>query len=78
MSKQLQLMGTFLTDSCAPCCCTALKVAVGRVEAKVNFWDLAGHPEFFEVRNEFYKDTQGVPLTVAILCSVSINQVAVN
>ena len=25
----------------------------------VNFWDLSGHPEFFEVRNEFYKDTQG-------------------
>ena len=34
--------------------------ALCRVEAKVNFWDLAGHPEFFEVRNEFYKDTQGV------------------
>jgi DnaJ family protein C protein 27 len=26
---------------------------------KVNFWDLSGHPEFYEVRNEFYKDTQG-------------------
>jgi len=53
-------------------------VTVDGVEAKVNFWDLAGHPEFFEVRNEFYKDTQGVPLTVAILCSVSIDRVAVN
>ena len=29
-------------------------------ECKINFWDLSGHPEFFEVRNEFYKDTQGV------------------
>lgn len=29
---------------------------------KVNFWDLSGHPEFFEVRNEFYKDSQGVLL----------------
>lgn len=29
-------------------------------EVRVNFWDLSGHPEFFEVRNEFYKDTQGV------------------
>lgn len=29
---------------------------------KVNFWDLSGHPEFFEVRNEFYKDTQGAIL----------------
>jgi len=35
-------------------------VDVDGVEAKVNFWDLAGHPEFFEVRNEFYKDAQGV------------------
>lgn len=26
---------------------------------KVNFWDMSGHPEFYEVRNEFYKDTQG-------------------
>lgn len=30
--------------------------------AQVNFWDLSGHPEFFDVRNEFYKDTQGVLL----------------
>lgn len=22
----------------------------------INFWDFSGHPEFFEVRNEFYKD----------------------
>jgi DnaJ family protein C protein 27 len=29
---------------------------------RVNFWDLSGHPEFFEIRNEFYKDTQGVLL----------------
>eukprot|EP00750_Incisomonas_marina_P018067 INCI2697.2.p1 GENE.INCI2697.2~~INCI2697.2.p1 ORF type:complete len:188 (+),score=42.67 INCI2697.2:208-771(+) len=26
---------------------------------KVNFWDLSGHDEFFQVRNEFYKDSQG-------------------
>ena len=32
------------------------------VEAKINFWDLAGAPEFFDVRNEFYKDTQGAIL----------------
>jgi DnaJ homolog subfamily C member 27 len=29
---------------------------------QVNFWDLSGHPEFLEVRNEFYKDTQGAIL----------------
>ncbi len=31
-----------------------------RSQNQVNFWDLSGHPEFFEVRNEFYKDSQGV------------------
>ena len=29
-------------------------------QVKVNFWDLAGGREYFEVRNEFYKDAQGV------------------
>lgn len=29
---------------------------------KVNFFDLSGNPEYFEVRNEFYKDTQGAIL----------------
>lgn len=23
---------------------------------KINFWDFSGHPEFAEVRNEFYKE----------------------
>ena len=36
------------------------KVLINSKEVKVNFWDLAGHAEFYEVRNEFYKDTQGV------------------
>ena len=36
-------------------------VAAGN-SVRVNFWDLSGHPEFFEVRNEFYKDTQGAIL----------------
>ena len=31
-------------------------------EVRVNFWDLSGHPEFFEVRNEYYKATQGAIL----------------
>ena len=31
---------------------------------QVNFWDLSGHDEFFEVRNEFYKDSQGVIIPV--------------
>ncbi|KAJ1449281.1 P-loop containing nucleoside triphosphate hydrolase protein [Pelagophyceae sp. CCMP2097] len=29
---------------------------------RINFWDLSGRPEFFEIRNEFYKDTQGALL----------------
>jgi DnaJ family protein C protein 27 len=28
----------------------------------LNVWDMSGHPEFFEVRNEFYKDCQGLCL----------------
>ncbi|XXQ37957.1 Ras family [Plasmodiophora brassicae] len=31
-------------------------------EISINFWDLAGHPEFFDIRNEFYKDTQAALL----------------
>ena len=37
-------------------------VIIEDVEVKVNFWDLSGHPEFFDVRNEFYKDAQGALL----------------
>nr|CAG4712086.1 unnamed protein product [Naegleria fowleri] len=38
------------------------KVMIDGREVRVNFWDLSGQPEFFEVRNEFYKDTQGAVL----------------
>lgn len=38
------------------------KVQVRDREVKVNIFDMAGHPFFYEVRNEFYKDTQGVLL----------------
>jgi DnaJ family protein C protein 27 len=37
-------------------------VEISGVEVKVNFWDLSGHPEFFDVRNEFYKDAPGAIL----------------
>lgn len=37
-------------------------VNINNMEVKVNFWDVSGHPEFFEVRNDFYKDTQGALL----------------
>eukprot|EP01031_Cornospumella_fuschlensis_P026904 gene26904-32511_t len=35
---------------------------VDNSEVRVNFWDLSGHSEFFEIRNEFYKDAQGCML----------------
>lgn len=38
------------------------KVPIKDREVKVNIFDMAGHPIFYEVRNEFYKDTQGALL----------------
>eukprot|EP00794_Sanderia_malayensis_P012153 gene12153-13407_t len=38
------------------------KVKSGERSLKVNIFDMAGHPFFYEVRNEFYKDTQGALL----------------
>lgn len=35
-------------------------VTVNGQSVRINFWDLSGHPDFFEIRNEFYKDSQGV------------------
>lgn len=37
-------------------------IRVNGAAVRVNFWDLSGHNEFFEVRNEFYKDSQGAIL----------------
>ena len=37
-------------------------VTIAGKQVRVNFWDLSGRPEFFEIRNEFYKDTQGALL----------------
>jgi GTPase SAR1 family protein len=31
-------------------------------KVRVNLWDLAGPPAYLEVRNEFYKETQGALL----------------
>ncbi|XP_013413652.1 dnaJ homolog subfamily C member 27-like [Lingula anatina] len=42
------------------------KVTVKGQEMKVNIFDMAGHPIFYEVRNEFYKDTQGAMLVYDI------------
>ncbi|CAM9482518.1 unnamed protein product [Ascophyllum nodosum] len=37
-------------------------VTVNGESVRINFWDLSGHPDFFEIRNEFYKDSQGAML----------------
>ena len=37
-------------------------VTIAGKQVRVNFWDLSGREEFFDVRNEFYKDTQGALL----------------
>lgn len=44
-------------------------VTVNGKSVRINFWDLSGHPDFFEIRNEFYKDSQGVR-TVLIVFKV--------
>lgn len=37
-------------------------VEIDGATVRVNFWDLSGYPDFLEIRNEFYKDSQGVLL----------------
>lgn len=37
-------------------------VKIGNHEIRVNLWDLAGSPDYLEVRNEFYKDSQAALL----------------
>lgn len=50
-------------------------VTIDRIgEFRINFWDLSGHSEFFEVRNEFYKDTQGCLLVYDVTSRDSFNQ----
>mmetsp|Transcript_1445 Transcript_1445/g.1982 ORF Transcript_1445/g.1982 Transcript_1445/m.1982 type:complete len:222 (+) Transcript_1445:109-774(+) len=48
-------------------------VQIDGIDVRVNFWDLSGHPEFFEIRNEFYKDAQGCILVYDI-CSLESYQ----
>ncbi|XP_071963077.1 dnaJ homolog subfamily C member 27-like [Antedon mediterranea] len=42
------------------------KIRVKDRDVKINIFDMAGHPIFYEVRNEFYKDTQGALLVYDI------------
>ena len=34
-------------------------VQIGGKEVRVCFWDLAGHDDYLQIRNEFYSDAQG-------------------
>lgn len=43
-------------------------------DVRVNFWDLSGHPEFFEIRNEFYKDAQGCLLVYDVAARESFDE----
>ena len=38
------------------------RVTVEGRDVRVSFWDLGGSGEYFEIRNEFYKDAQGALL----------------
>ena len=48
--------------ACLADCHTVKSVVVDNHQVKANFWDLAGAAEYFEVRNEFYRDAQGAIL----------------
>lgn len=47
------------------------KVPIRDREVKVNIFDMAGHPIFYEVRNEFYRDSQGALLVYDVCDRVS-------
>uniref|UniRef100_A0A5K4FAV4 Rab family GTPase n=1 Tax=Schistosoma mansoni TaxID=6183 RepID=A0A5K4FAV4_SCHMA len=39
------------------------RTKVENKELRVNIFDMSGNPSFYDIRNEFYKDTNGVILT---------------
>jgi DnaJ family protein C protein 27 len=49
-------------------------VDIDGMNVKVNFWDLSGHQEFFEIRNEFYKDAQGILLVYDVTSRESFDE----
>lgn len=53
------------------------RVMVDGREARVNFWDLAGGNEFAEIRNEFYKDAQGMLLVFDVTDARSFAQLEI-
>jgi DnaJ homolog subfamily C member 27 len=49
-------------------------VKIDGADVRVNFWDLSGHAEFFEIRNEFYKDAQGCLLVFDVSSRESFDE----
>ncbi|CAN0198149.1 unnamed protein product [Ectocarpus sp. 4 AP-2014] len=49
-------------------------VTVNGESVRINFWDLSGHPDFFEIRNEFYKDSQGAVLVYDVANRASFEE----
>ncbi|KAJ8326831.1 hypothetical protein BDV3_001467 [Batrachochytrium dendrobatidis] len=44
-------------------------------EIKVNFWDVGGDPLYFDIRNEFYKDTHGAMLTIDVSSRIGFENI---
>ncbi len=49
---------------------------VGKDRVRVNFWDLSGDADHFEIRNEFYRDSQGVFLVFNVGDRRSFNELS--
>ena len=39
----------------------------------MNFWDMSGNPEFYEVRNEFYRDANAILLVFDMTLKSSLD-----
>ena len=39
----------------------------------LNFWDMSGHPEFYEIRNEFYRDVNAILLVFDLTIKGSLD-----
>ncbi len=49
---------------------------VGKDRVRVNFWDLSGDSDHFEIRNEFYRDSQGIVLVFNVGDRRSFNELS--
>ncbi|KAL4476807.1 hypothetical protein ABPG72_010644 [Tetrahymena utriculariae] len=48
-------------------------VDLQKESVQLNFWDFSGHPEFYEVRNEFYKDANAIVLVLDVTLRRSLD-----